>query len=718
MKTARTPPRLCGLLVAAIGGAATAGTDPDAAAEPTPLRRVEVTSDAGASDDPLPVSQARLDADALAAAGVDALAELPARVPNLRIGSLGGRAGQHHVGLRGFLNHWGAGEAPLLLRLDGVSISDPLSFDQRLADVARVEVSAGPQGTRYAANAAAGVIDIVTRKPDEQARAWTSLGVASRGGYAVNASLSGPLAGDWSGDMVLLADGGDGAIDNLVGPERPYDRQRDRSLRARLLWRPDHQRELQLQLWKRDSADRGGEQYLPLDPGAFNALPTLGGLQLGDFDQAIDEPGFNRIDATTAALSWRWSADTSTWSAQATSRRSDQASLTDYDLSPQPWFTMDSRWRIDEDRLELQVESAPDGAWRWLGGLTAQRRELDTDRLFNAGPSNPWQFTPGAYVRSDALLSERELAGFGEISRALDREARWRLGVGTRLQWSDRRIDFGTNGIGAPAMRLRRQEHQLQGKLSLERRFGEQVHAFASLATGGRPAGFNPGTFQALQAQFDRERLLAAEVGAQGRLARDIDWRAALFDQRVDDYQELTFAAAEFTTYVRNVERVRMRGAELQAGWEIDDRWRVGTTLGRVNARYQRDLLDAATGFALDGRRLPLVPRYNALFELEYRADPWFARAEWVGAGGFDAHAYDAPSQQFATERASAQRIANLALGWRGQHWSLTARADNAGDQRYFTHANFAFQAVAFYPGAVGSIGPRRTFSLTLRYDN
>ncbi|MEO8670771.1 MAG: TonB-dependent receptor plug domain-containing protein [Tahibacter sp.] len=706
------------LCVAAAPAAETSGdARDDALRAATRLGRVDVTAPTAAAATPLPATSRIVAGSELERDHVDGLQALSVRVPNLRVSGLGGRAGQHTIGMRGLANAWSAAESAVVLRIDDVNLSDPLSFDQRLFDVERIEVFAGPQGSRFGGNAEAGAIELTTRRPDDPDRAFATIGVGSRGGFETGVGASGALGNEVYASAVGLHDARDGDIDNRVGASA-YDTKRDRNLRTRLLWKPSDHGELDLQLLDRHSNDRGGEIYLPVDLAAFNMLPTLGGIRLGRFEQAINDEGSNRVDATLAALTARWSDDAITWSAQISARRSAQSSSTDYDLSPQNWFVMNSRWRVSERQLELRAKSAnPARRVRWHAGAYLDRRDIDTQRRFEAASGNPWQLPQGRYVRTDANLPDRTEALFGEASVGLDAAARWRLGAGARVQWARRDLEFGANAVGAPAAMRQSAFYQFLPTLSLEfQPAGAPLTLHASIAQGGRPGGFNPGTFSAAQAAYRAERLSATEIGAHSA-TESTQWRVAAFTNRVRDYQDLTFAESEFTTYLRNVPRASMRGIEVQVQRRLDAHWHLGANLGTARTRYDDDNLLPGGGAGLDGRRLAQVPAYSAALETGFESGPWFLSAEWVMAGSFRVNVYNAADRRLRESGVPGYRIANLSAGWRGDHWSLTAWGHNIGDRRYFTSAGYGFAATALYPGAVGAVGPRRAFGIGVRWD-
>jgi iron complex outermembrane receptor protein len=106
-------------------------------------------------------------AEALANAQIHSSADLPQLVPNLTISS---QVGAWVVYLRGVGQlATNAGQEPSVATyVDGVYQPNGFSALLSLADVERVEVVKGPQGTLFGRNATGGLINIVTRDPSQQ----------------------------------------------------------------------------------------------------------------------------------------------------------------------------------------------------------------------------------------------------------------------------------------------------------------------------------------------------------------------------------------------------------------------------------------------------------------------------------------------------------------------------------------------------------------------
>lgn len=166
-----------------------------AAQEPVPLEsiivsasRVELPADSVGS------SVTEIGGEELQRRGVQRLEDVLDLVPGVtvrRTGSIGTPAG---ISLRGL------GVRNTLVLLDGVEIGDPSRAQVTyefgtipVADIDRIEVLRGPQSTLYGADAAGGVINIVTRRPTRPFEGYVGSEVGTWGTVQGSAGIRGTI---------------------------------------------------------------------------------------------------------------------------------------------------------------------------------------------------------------------------------------------------------------------------------------------------------------------------------------------------------------------------------------------------------------------------------------------------------------------------------------------------------------------------------------------
>ncbi|MCG8550381.1 MAG: TonB-dependent receptor plug domain-containing protein, partial [Desulfobacterales bacterium] len=95
--------------------------------------------------------------------GITDIPDLIREIPNMAA-----EEGVHGnaVSFRGLNPSMFTNKNPVVIYIDGVPIISRYGFDASLANVARVEVLRGPQGTLYGKDAIGGVINIVTKEPE------------------------------------------------------------------------------------------------------------------------------------------------------------------------------------------------------------------------------------------------------------------------------------------------------------------------------------------------------------------------------------------------------------------------------------------------------------------------------------------------------------------------------------------------------------------------
>ena len=99
--------------------------------------------------------------------------------------------------------------------VDGVSLARAGEFISELADVERIEVLRGPQGTLFGRNTTAGAINITTRRPSTELEGYIEASFTDDDEQLYRARVSGPLSDKAAGSLNLFYQDRDGHLKNV-----------------------------------------------------------------------------------------------------------------------------------------------------------------------------------------------------------------------------------------------------------------------------------------------------------------------------------------------------------------------------------------------------------------------------------------------------------------------------------------------------------------------
>lgn len=188
----------------------------------------------------VPVSVSAIGEDALEELAIDTFDDYLEQLPTVTAGGSG--PGQSTIYIRGLasttpnLTTAGvAGLAPnVAMYLDEQPLAQPgRNLDVYAADMARIEVLSGPQGTLFGASSQAGVVRLITNKPDLGGfDAALNAGVSfTKGGetsYKADAMINVPVTDTFGLRGVVYLDDQGGYVDNVAGTRNASESARFR----------------------------------------------------------------------------------------------------------------------------------------------------------------------------------------------------------------------------------------------------------------------------------------------------------------------------------------------------------------------------------------------------------------------------------------------------------------------------------------------------------
>ena len=186
----------------------------------------------------VPVAVSVVDDKVIEQSEIVDLNDLQSLVPSLRVGQLQTSANTNFI-IRGFGNGANnAGIEPSVgVFIDGVYRSRSAAQIADLPNIQRVEVLRGPQSTLFGKNASAGVISIVTRKPEFEQSGTVEAMVGNYNAFRVAGDITGPISDKVAYSLSANYNVRDGYADDLNTGADINDRNRW-GVRGQLLIEP------------------------------------------------------------------------------------------------------------------------------------------------------------------------------------------------------------------------------------------------------------------------------------------------------------------------------------------------------------------------------------------------------------------------------------------------------------------------------------------------
>ncbi len=593
-----------------------------------------------------------------AAAVDDALKQIPSFSLFRRTSSLVSHPTTQGVSLRGV---GASGASRTLVLLDGVPHNDAFGnwvyWDNvPQLQIESIEVAPGGLSYLYGSSAMAGVINVVTRKPEPRTAAVRAFGGsrASGNAEAFGSHARGPLAASLGGSF-FQTDGYVLVREDQRGPVDVEAASRHRTGNWRLEYSPSPRLTL-FQNGRVFAEDR--ENGTPLLENSTRETYLGGGLR------ARTEGG-------------------SAWQANVFTHRDDFKST----------FSAVAANRSSET---LSLRQAVD--YKDVGGNVLWSRPLGSSHLLGVGGDVRWieadnfedVFIPPAVNVRDRRIPANQLYAGGYLQDVITFKRRAVLTLGLRADYwrnydaSQTEIVNATNATTVTVF-------PDTAKTQVTPRAGLLVHVSDRLALRvSAYGGFRAPSLNELYRPFrvgnvltqgnpnlGPERLIGGELGLNHAPISSFSWRATAFWDRVEDpiaNATLSVTPALITRQRQNLGRARIRGTSVEADFQPVPDLRLQASYVLSDAR----VLEFPAAPNIEGNLLPQVPRHRASIRIDYL----HPKALNVSLRGrFESRRFDDDQNRLPL---ASLFVADLTLDRPlGESWGAFLSVENLFDHRY-----------------------------------
>lgn len=600
------------------------------------------------------------------------------------------------------------------------------------ADIERIEVLRGPQGTLYGANTLGGLIKFVTIPPNTlqlygRIRIDGTSVQGGGSGYGFHAMLNVPLVSNTLGLRINAYRRIDpGYYNNVATGQNNVNKDTVNGGRLQLLWTPNESLSLRLSALAQNNYNpagvNGGED---VDPNTLQ--PIYGDLkQNHPPGTGLFEPQYRLYNATVNAnFGWAELISSTSYDSLRLQQNTDVTSVYGPLLNPLLGLT-NGGYSVNQPVVqgkftqEIRLQSPSTDTLEWRAGLFYTHENSNNHQSVLTFDATTGQPIALPFTLADAYLGPAyfdEYAAYGDITYHFT--PRFDLLLGARQSHDRTEYTQMTSGVltGTTNFTTSGTDNPTTFLLSPKYKFSKDMMVYARIASGFRPGGANVGVPPGLNAPitFGPDKLVSYSVGMKSTLLNKrmtfnvdgfyVDWKQI----------QLTTFNGGFT-YLSNGGTAKSEGIEASWNYTPVKGLELTANLTYTNAQLTENTPPGLIGYS--GDRLPYVPRWNGYLAADYDfslVPTWYgfagANYQFIGSRLTD---FNSSSGQRLT--VPAYRVAGVYFGARHTRWTIEAFIHNLTNERGITLLSPETITPLASPYSADVIQPR-TYGVSLSYD-
>ena len=368
-----------------------------------------------------PVVVSVTSADVIEKAQIIDIKDLQSVVPSFRVSQLQNSANTT-LSIRGFGNggnNYGI-EPAVGLFIDGVYRSRAAAAIGDLPALERIEILSGPQSTLFGKNASAGVVSVVTEKPQFETQGYVEAGLGNYSQRYAKGYITGAMGENTAVSLGIGYQQRDGYFTNLGGAESDLNNLNRYNMRGQLLWEPTDELSVRLigdfSTLNENCCGTGVAIEGPLAAGAPTAgqlIASLGGRQPTadnqfSYETFTDSETENKIDDGGVSAQLDYDLGFATLTSITALRQTDSVYTNDSDYNSLAILpNVNQENNLDTFTQELRIASNGGNQIEWMLGGYYFDETIEQDSGFNYGAdTRPYleALASGGLASTEAIL--------------------------------------------------------------------------------------------------------------------------------------------------------------------------------------------------------------------------------------------------------------------------------------------------------------------------
>lgn len=576
---------------------------------------------------------------------------------------------------------------PVVIYIDGVPHSSVYGFDASLQNAQQVEVLRGPQGALYGKDSIGGVINIITKEPKNELNGFVGVEYGINNFMQTSFNANGAVIADKLFLGINGKVGKDNGWQTNHNPNQDKDstRKEFHQLNTNLKYNATDNFSMVLNIFNDKDYKYGFEG------GAVPQTQNINNYKRKDFkDVNFETDSYMKNKSNAQSLKMEYSFDENNTLTSITANKHmnidgtwdvDYGNNRSYDEMS---MYQDAKSKNFSQEIRLTGEN---NLFRYVTGIYFEKDSFDFDNYGMEYPSylvgNPFGTGVGAEFNSISQADSSTYATFGQV--IIPFLETYELTLGGRYQKikKEMNLDYYFNPINISTNPIFQFDEEntwniFLPKIAISKKFDDKLTTYISASKGYLPGGYNNFASSGNEEdnRFDAQTSMNYEIGLKGSFLDDkLLFATSLFYLDIKDIHVYNTDKTTGMMYTSNAGEADSKGIELEVSYNINNNWKVDTSIGIMKATYS-NYIDA-NGNDNKDNKIERTPSHSANFGVSYYGDSGlYGRVDVKNQGDMYFNAQNSLKQDSYT-------IANAKIGYLFDDFDVYTYVKNITDESY-----------------------------------